>query len=327
MTKMNMSKAINHAIRNEMHRDEKVLVYGEDLGVAGGSWRVAENLQKEFGVTRVFDTPLAESAIAGMAVGLGYVGYRSVIEIEYSGFMFEAMDALAGQMARVHYRSGGAFNAPITVRVPFGSGMGVVELHNDNLEGLLAQSHGLKVVMPSSPYDAKGLMISAIRDNNPVIFFEHLSLYFNTEEDVPEEEYMIEIDKASIKKEGHDVTLITYGAMVEKVMNVSKTIADKGIKAEVIDLRSLSPIDYDTLITSIQKTKRAIIIQEAQRSAGVANIISSKLNEELFTELKSPISVIASPDTLHPFVEVEDVWVSNENMIVDKISSLFENQK
>ena len=217
MAQMTMIQAITDALRIEMRNDEKVLVFGEDVGKNGGVFRATEGLQEEFGEERVFDTPLAESGIGGLAIGLGLQGFRPVPEIQFFGFLYEVMDSVSGQMARMRYRSGGRFHSPVTIRSPFGGGVHTPEMHADSLEGLVAQQPGLKVVIPSTPYDAKGLLISAIRDNDPVIFLEHMKLYRSFRQEVPEGEYTIPIGKADIKREGSDLTIIAYGAMVQEL--------------------------------------------------------------------------------------------------------------
>ena len=224
MAQMTMVQAINNALKTELQNDENVLLFGEDVGVNGGVFRVTEGLQKEFGEDRVFDTPLAESGIGGLALGLTTQGYRPVMEIQFLGFVFEVFDSVAGQIARTRFRSGNSKQAPVTIRAPFGGGVHTPELHADNLEGILAQSPGLNVVIPSSPYDAKGLLISAIRSNDPVVYLEHMKLYRSFREEVPEEEYTIEIGKASVKQEGNDITLIAYGAMVQESLKAAEEL-------------------------------------------------------------------------------------------------------
>lgn len=208
MAQKTMIQAITDALAVELEKDENVLVFGEDVGKNGGVFRATEGLQEKFGEDRVFDTPLAESGIGGLAIGLALEGFRPVPEIQFFGFVFEVMDSVAGQMARMRYRTGGTRTAPITIRAPFGGGVHTPEMHADNLEGLMAQSPGLKVVIPSTPYDAKGLLISAIRDNDPVIFLEHMKLYRSFREEVPEGEYTVEIGKAAVRREGTDVSII-----------------------------------------------------------------------------------------------------------------------
>lgn len=316
---MTMIQAITNAMRTELKNDPNVLIFGEDVGVNGGVFRATEGLQQEFGEDRVFDTPLAESAIGGLAIGLALEGFRPVPEIQFFGFVYEVMDSLSGQMARMRYRSGGTFKAPITVRSPFGGGVKTPELHADSLEGLLAQQPGLKVVIPSTPYDAKGLLISAIRDNDPVIFLEHMKLYRSFREEVPEEEYTIPLGKAAVKREGKDLTIVTYGAMVHSSLKAADELAKEGISIEVIDLRTISPIDIDTIIESVKKTNRAIVVQEAQKQAGVAANVVAEITERAILDLEAPVLRVTAPDTVFPFSMAEDVWLPNYTDIIEKV--------
>lgn len=318
MAQMTMIQAINNAMAAELKNDENVLVFGEDVGVNGGVFRATEGLQKEFGEERVFDTPLAESGIASLGLGLTLEGYRPVVEIQFFGFLFEAMDGIAGQIARHRYRSGGSKPMPLVIRAPFGGGVHTPELHADSLEGLMAQTPGLKVVIPSNPVDAKGLLIEAIRSNDPVVFLEHMKLYRSFREDVPDEDYTVEIGKASVKKEGTDVTLIAYGAMVQESLKAAEALEEEGISAEVIDLRTVSPVDYDTLVESVEKTNRAVFVQEAQRQAGVAGSVISELTERTILSLEAPILRVAAPDTVYAFTQAEGVWLPNKDDIIER---------
>lgn len=318
MAEMTMIQAITEAMRTELKNDENVLVFGEDVGVNGGVFRATENLQKEFGVDRVFDTPLAESAIASLGFGLTLEGYRPVVEIQFFGFLFEAMDGIAGQIARARFRSGGSKEMPLVIRAPFGGGVHTPELHADSLEGLMAQTPGLKVVIPSNPVDAKGLLIEAIRSNDPVIFLEHMKLYRSFREDVPEEDYTVEIGKAKVKREGTDVTLIAYGAMVQESMKAAEALEEEGISAEVIDLRTVSPVDYETLTKSVEKTNRAVMVQEAQRQAGIAGQVISELSERVILSLEAPILRVTAPDTVYPFTSAESVWLPGKDDIIER---------
>ena len=295
---MTMVQAINNALKTELQNDENVLIFGEDVGVNGGVFRVTEGLQKEFGEDRVFDTPLAESGIGGLALGLTVEGFRPVMEIQFLGFVFEVFDEVAGQIARTRFRSGGSKTAPVTIRTPFGGGVHTPELHADNLEGILAQSPGIKVVIPSGPYDAKGLLLSSIRSNDPVVYLEHMKLYRSFREEVPEEEYTIEIGKANVKKEGYSV--------------------------EVIDLRTVQPIDIDTLVASVEKTGRAVVVQEAQRQAGVGATVAAELAERAILSLEAPIARVAAADTVYPFTQAENVWLPNKNDIIEQAKATLE---
>lgn len=321
---MTMVQAINNALKTELQNDEDVLIFGEDVGVNGGVFRVTEGLQKEFGEDRVFDTPLAESGIGGLALGLSTQGFRPVMEIQFLGFVFEVFDEVAGQIARTRFRAGGSKAAPITIRTPFGGGVHTPELHADNLEGILAQSPGLRVVIPSNPYDAKGLLISAIRSNDPVVYLEHMKLYRSFREEVPEEEYTVELDKASVKQEGNDITLIAYGAMVQESLKAAEELEKDGYSVEVIDLRSVQPIDIDTLVASVEKTGRAVVVQEAQRQAGVGATVAAELSERAILSLEAPIARVAAADTVYPFTQAENVWLPNKNDIVEQAKATLE---
>lgn len=317
MAQMTMIQAITDALRTEMRNDEKVLVFGEDVGVNGGVFRATEGLQQEFGEERVFDTPLAESGIGGLAIGLGLQGYRPVPEIQFFGFLFEVIDSIAGQMARMRFRSGGRYHSPVTIRSPFGGGVHTPEMHADSLEGLMAQTPGVKVVIPSTPYDAKGLLISSIRDNDPVIFLEHMKLYRSFREEVPEEEYTIPLGVADVKREGTDLTIIAYGAMVHESLKAAAELEKEGKSVEVIDLRTVSPLDTDTIIASVEKTGRAIVVQEAQKQAGIAANVVAEINDRAILSLEAPVLRVTAADTVYPFSQAEQVWLPNYKDIIE----------
>ncbi|MGF2615486.1 alpha-ketoacid dehydrogenase subunit beta [Rossellomorea vietnamensis] len=317
MAQMTMIQAITDAMRTELRNDENVLVFGEDVGLNGGVFRATEGLQKEFGEDRVFDTPLAESGIGGLTVGLALEGFRPVPEIQFFGFVYEVMDSISGQLARMRYRSGGTYTAPVTIRSPFGGGVHTPELHADSLEGLVAQQPGLKVVIPSTPYDAKGLLIAAIRDNDPVIFLEHMKLYRSFREEVPEEEYTIEIGKADVKREGTDLSIITYGAMVHESLKAAEELEKEGHSVEVVDLRTVSPLDIDTIIASVEKTNRAIVVQEAQKQAGIAANVVAEINDRAILSLEAPVLRVTAPDTVYPFSQAEPVWLPNFKDVIE----------
>jgi pyruvate dehydrogenase E1 component beta subunit len=317
MAQMTMIQAITDALRTELRNDPNVLIFGEDVGVNGGVFRATEGLQKEFGEDRVFDTPLAESGIGGLAVGLTLQGYRPVPEIQFFGFVYEVMDSISGQLARMRYRSGGRYNSPVTIRSPFGGGVHTPEMHADSLEGLMAQQPGLKVVIPSTPYDAKGLLISAIRDNDPVIFLEHMKLYRSFRQEVPEEEYTIPLGKAEVKREGSDLTIVTYGAMVHESLKAAEELQKEGHSVEVIDLRTVSPIDIDTILTSVEKTGRAIVVQEAQKQAGIAANVVAEINDRAILSLEAPVLRVAAPDTVFAFPQAETVWLPNYKDVIE----------
>ena len=314
---MTMIQAITDALRTELKNDENVLIFGEDVGVNGGVFRATEGLQKEFGVNRVFDTPLAESGIGGLAVGLSLTGYRPVPEIQFFGFVFEVMDSICGQLSRLRDHSGSTYNAPVTIRSPFGGGVHTPEMHSDSLEGLMAQTPGLKVVIPSTPYDAKGLLIASIRDNDPVIFLEHLKLYRSFREEVPEEAYTIELGKADVKREGTDLSIITYGLMVHESLKAAEELEKEGYSVEVVDLRTIQPLDIETIIASVEKTGRAIVVQEAQKQAGIAANVVTEITERAILSLEAPVLRVAAPDTVYSFPQAEGVWLPTYKDVIE----------
>ena len=324
MAQLTMIQAINEALRLELKRDPNVLVFGEDVGHLGGVFRATEGLQKEFGEHRVFDTPLAESGIGGLAVGLCTQGFRPVMEIQFIGFVFEVMDSICGQASRLRYRSGGRYHAPLVIRTPFGGGVRAAELHTDSLEGLFIQTPGIKVVCPSNPYDAKGLLIAAIRDNDPVFFMEHLKLYRSFRQEVPEGDYTVPIGKANVVREGQHVTVIAYGAMVHTSLRAAEELAKEGVECEVIDLRTLMPIDIETIVASIRKTNRAIVVQEAQKTAGVAAEVIAQINEKAIFHLEAPVLRVAAPDTVYAFAQIEDEWMPTPARVADGVRKVLE---
>lgn len=325
MAQWTMIQAITDAMRVELARDPNVLVFGEDVGRVGGVFRATEGLQKEFGEERVFDTPLAESGIGGLAVGLCIQGFRPVAEVQFIGFVFEVMDSICGQAARLRYRSGGRYHAPVVFRTPFGGGVKAPELHTDSLEGLFMQTPGLKVVIPSNPYDAKGLLISAIRENDPVFFMEHLKLYRGFRGEVPEGEYTVPIGKANVVREGGDVTVLAYGAMVHTALKAAEELEkSRGAKAEVIDLRSLVPLDTDTILASVNKTGRVVVVQEAQRSAGAAAEIIARINEKAILQLEAPVIRVTAPDTVFAFGQIEDKWLPDPARVLAGIHTVLD---
>ncbi|KUO94870.1 alpha-ketoacid dehydrogenase subunit beta [Ferroacidibacillus organovorans] len=317
MAQMTMIQAITSALDNELARDPSVLLFGEDVGQSGGVFRATDGLQKKYGDQRVFDTPLAESGIAGLATGLALQGFRPIAEIQFFGFVFEAMDEIAGQAARMRFRSGGRYTSPIVYRAPFGGGVKTPEMHADSLEGLLLQTPGLKVVIPSNPYDAKGLLISAIRDNDPVFFLEHMKLYRSMRAEVPEEAYTLPLGKAAVVRPGKDLTVVAYGAMVHTALKAADQWSkQKGVEAEIIDLRTISPIDIETIIESVKKTNRAVVLQEAQRTAGAAAEIVAQINEHALYHLEGPVKRITAPDTVYPYAQIEEEWLPSTERVL-----------
>lgn len=319
MSEMTYAQAVSSALDIVLKRDDKTLIFGEDVGKNGGVFRITDGLQAEYGENRVFDTPLAESGLVTMSIGLVHEGYRPIPEIQFLGFILQAMDAVVAQIARWRYRHGGEKAMPVTIRAPYGGGVHTPELHSDSLEGLIAQVPGIRVVMPYSAYDAKGLLISAVESNDPVLFLEHLKLYRSEKGDVPNEYYTVPLDKADVKREGSDITVVAYGIMVRHVLEAAERLVDEDIDVEVIDLRQVSPIDYQTITDSIEKTHRAVVVQEAQRHSGIAGKLISELNERSFMQLDAPITRVTGPDTTYPFGGAEEIWLPDAEDVYDQI--------
>lgn len=323
MAQKTMIEAITEALAIELRNDDRTLIFGEDVGLNGGVFRATQGLQAEFGEDRVFNTPLAESGIGGMAIGLALEGFRPIPEIQFLGFVFEVMDSVVAQAARTRYRLGGSRNMPITFRAPFGGGVHTPELHADNLEGLLAQSPGIKVVIPSGPYDAKGLLLSSIRDNDPVIFLEHMKLYRSFREEVPEAEYTIPLGKANVVKEGNHASIITYGAMVREAVKAAEKLEKDGISVEILDLRTVQPLDIEAIVATTEKTGRVVVVQEAQRQAGVGARVMAEITERAVLSLEAPVGFVAAPDTIFPFGQAEHDWLPNATDIEEKVREVY----
>ena len=322
MAEKTMIQAINEAMRQEMERDERVIVLGEDVGKNGGVFRATDGLLEQFGDRRVFDTPLAESGIIGTSIGLAVNGFRPIAEIQFLGFVYQAMDQLAAQAARIRFRSAGRFTCPLVVRSPYGGGVRAPELHSDALEALFAHSPGLKIVMPSNAYDAKGLLISAIRDEDPVLFLEPMKLYRALRMEVPDEPYEIPLGKARVVKEGEDVTIISWGAAVPLVAKLAVEMKSQGIDAEVIDLRCLQPLDIDTIVESVEKTGRVMIVHEAVKTNGFGAEIAALISERALFTLSAPIVRVTGYDTPYPVPSVEDDWLPNAARIFEGVQML-----
>ena len=316
--------AITEAMDLALEKDNNVLVFGEDVGKNGGVFRATDGLNAKYGNDRVFNTPLAESGIGGLAIGLVTQDFRPVMEVQFFGFVFEVMDSISGQMARNRFRFHATQDFPIVVRSPYGGGTHTPEMHADNLEGLMAQTPGLRVVMPSNPADAKGLLLSAIESNDPVIYLENLKLYRSVKGEVPEGYYTTPLDKAAIAKEGTDVTIITYGGMVPVSLKAAETLEKEGISAEVVDLRTVSPLDIETIGESVKKTGRVVVAQEAQRQAGIASNVMSEISERFILDLDAPIGRVSAPDSIYPFAMAENDWLPQPDDVIKKVKEIVE---
>ncbi|MGH7176906.1 MAG: alpha-ketoacid dehydrogenase subunit beta [Tepidisphaeraceae bacterium] len=318
MPKLNLVEAINLALRQEMEKDDRVILLGEDIGLNGGVFRVTDGLQKRFGADRVIDTPLSESGIIGSSIGLAMAGMRPVPEIQFEGFLGPAYDQLSTQAARCRTRNRAGLTVPLTVRVPVGGGIHAPELHSDSPEAIYAHTPGLKVVMPATPYDAKGLLISAIRDPDPVIFFEPKRVYRSFKEEVPEEEYTIPIGQAKVVNEGSDVTVVTWGAMLFQCLEAMDKLPES-VSVELIDLRTIYPIDTDTIAESVRKTGRAVVVHEAPKTAGLGAEISSLIQEHCFLHLEAPVQRVTGFDTVMPYYKLEMEYLPDAGRIGQSI--------
>jgi 2-oxoisovalerate dehydrogenase E1 component beta subunit len=301
MPVMNVIQAVNDALRVEMRKDPDVVVLGEDVGRFGGVFRATQGLQDEFGSDRVIDTPLAEGGIIGTAVGMALYGLKPVPEIQFADFIFPAFDQIVNEAAKYRYRSGGQYACPLVIRSPYGGGIKGGHYHSQSPEAHFIHTAGLKVVVPANPYDAKGLLISAIRDPDPVLFFEPKRVYRAAKGEVPEGEYAIPLGKAAVTREGRQVTLLAWGAMWHEADQAAREAEAEGIDCEVIDLRSLQPLDLDTLVASVKKTGRAVVVHEAPRTCGFGAELVALLQERCFLHLEAPIARVTGFDTPFPY--------------------------
>jgi len=298
-----MVQAINLALKEEMERDDRIVILGEDVGTDGGVFRVTEGLLEKFGPERVVDTPLAESALAGAAIGMAAYGLRPVAEIQFMGFIYPAIDQIFSHAARIRSRSRGRFSCPMVVRTPYGAGIKAPELHSESTEALFCHMPGIKVVVPSTPYNAKGLLISAIRDPDPVIYLESTRLYRVMKEEVPEGDYALPLGKARIAQEGKEVTVLAWGSMLHRALQSAE-----GFDAEVIDLMTLSPFDEEAVYKSVKKNGRVVIVQEAPKTCGFGAELSASIAEDAMLHLRAPVIRVTGYDTVMPLPKLEDYY-------------------
>jgi pyruvate dehydrogenase E1 component beta subunit len=298
---MTMVQALNHALRGELRRDDRVVLLGEDIGKVGGVFRVTQGLQAEFGDERVIDTPLSECGIVGTAVGMAMYGLRPVPEIQFADFIYPAFDQIVNEAAKYRYRSGGEHGVPLVIRTPIGGGIRGGHYHSQSPESLFIHTAGLKVVCPSNPYDAKGLLLAAIRDPDPVIFFEPKRVYRAARMEVPEEEYVLPLGRAKVVRTGEHVTLIAWGAMLYEALAAAEQAAAKGVESEVIDLCTLWPLDIDTVVESVKRTGRVVIVHEAPKSCGFGAELVSLVCEKAFLSLEAPPVRVTGWDTPFPY--------------------------
>ena len=317
MAKMTMVQALNLALKQEMEKDDSVILLGEDVGRDGGVFRVTDGLIDQFGENRVLDTPLAEAGIVGMSIGMAVYGLKPVCEIQFSGFSYEAFHQIENHAARMRWRSQGYFNVPMVIRTPYSAGVRALEHHSESREVYYAHTPGLKMVIPSGPRNARALLVSAIRDADPVIFYESKALYRAFREEVPEEEETIPIGKSQIVRKGSDITLISYGTMMRPTLEAASALKDKdGIEAEVIDLLTLSPLDDSLFTESVRKTGRAVIVHEAPRTYGPGAEILSKLVDRSFYYLEAPVARVTGFDVVTPLFSRENAYIPNADRIL-----------
>lgn len=322
MKVMNMVQAVTDALDIMLTEDKSVVVYGEDVGVEGGVFRVTEGLQLKHGVKRVFDSPLAESGIAGTALGMAISGMKPIIEMQFDGFSFPAMNQIISHIARFRNRTRGKFTVPMVIRIPYGGGINALEHHSESPEAYFGHTPGLKVVIPSTPYDAKGLLIAAIEDPDPVVFLEPKRIYRAIKQEVPEEKFSIPLGKARVLSPGDHITVIAYGAMIREVQKAMVKAKEKGISVELIDLRTIWPIDRDTIRQSVQKTSRVLVVTEAPQSFGPAAELISIINEEAFLYLDAPPTRLTGFDTVIPLPLGEKHYMLSPERILYEIEKI-----
>lgn len=317
MAKLNMVQAINLALHEEMEKDPAVVVMGEDVGVDGGVFRVTEGLIDKFGSERVIDSPLAESGIVGTAIGMAVSGLKPVAEIQFEGFSYMTIDQLAAHASRIRYRSRGTYHCPMVIRAPYGGGVRALEHHSEAVATFFIHIPGLKVVIPSSPYDAKGLLLSSIRDPDPVFFFEPKKLYRAFREEVPEGDYTVPLGEGKKLTEGDDVTLVSWGAMARVCQEALEKV--KGTSVELIDLRTLSPLDEKIIIDSVRKTGRCVVVHEEPRTLGLGAEIVARINEKAFLNLEAPVKRVTGYDVPVPLPKLEDYYLPDAERIANAI--------
>ena len=318
----NIIESVNLALKEEMKRDDRVIVLGEDVGVNGGVFRATVGLLEEFGDNRVIDTPLSENGIVASALGMAVNGLRPVAEIQFMGFVYYILNHIICHAARLRNRTRGRITAPLVIRVPYGAGIRAPEHHSESTEALFTQIPGIKVVVPSTPKDTKGLLTSAIRDPDTVIFLEPKRIYRAIKEDIPEEEYTIPLGKARMVKEGKDITVICWGAMVRVVETVSEEAEKENIDIEIIDLRTLSPLDKDTIITSVEKTGRALVVHEAPKTCGLGAEIVALINEKALLSLNAPVLRVTGQDIAVPLAKGEDYYIPSVDRILQGLKKI-----
>lgn len=324
MKEISYLEAIREAMLEEMRRDERVFLLGEDIGVYGGAFQATQGFFEEFGEERVMDTPISESCIVGVAIGASLMGFRPIVEMQFGDFISCAFDQIVNQAATLRYRYGGKASLPLVIRAPSGGGVHGGLYHSQNPEAWFFHRPGLKIVAPATPYDAKGLLKAAIRDDNPVIYCEHKYLYRRSKGEVPEEDYLVPLGVAEVKREGDEISLITYGAMVHRSLAAADRLSEEeGVEVEVVDLRTLLPLDKEGVLQSVKKTGKVLIVHEDTRTGGIGGEVSAILAEEAFEHLDGPILRVTYPDTHVPFSPpLEEFCLPNEEKILQALRKL-----
>ncbi|UCF97974.1 MAG: alpha-ketoacid dehydrogenase subunit beta [Spirochaetaceae bacterium] len=317
MSVLTIVAAVNQALKTEMALDPAVIVFGEDVGQEGGVFRATVGLQETYGVERCFDTPLTEGGIVGAAVGMAVAGLKPVVEIQFAGFSYPAFDQLVNHAARLRNRTRGAMEVPLVVRMPYGGGIGAPEHHSESPEALFAHIPGLKVVIPSTPHDTKGLLIAAVRDPDPVIFMEPKRIYRSVKQEVPEDAYTVEIGRAKVVKAGRDLTLVSYGAQMKEAGEAVVRLGERGVSVELIDLRTIYPFDLETVVESVRRTGRILVVHEGPQSFGAAAEIVTSVLEEAFVYLEAPPTRLSGADTVFPLPKAEHHYLITTEQIVD----------
>ncbi|MGA7282206.1 MAG: alpha-ketoacid dehydrogenase subunit beta [Acidimicrobiia bacterium] len=316
MSEVTLAQALNGALSTALESDDRVVLLGEDIGRTGGVFRITDGLQVKFGQNRVFDTPVAESGIIGAAFGMAVAGLRPVAELQFLGFSYPAYDQIINHVARIRNRSNHRFTAPMVIRVPFGGGIGAAEHHSESTEAIYAQIPGLKVVVPSTPSDARGLLLAAVEDPDPVLFLEPIRLYRSVKEEVPDIYYSTEIGTARVERSGEDLTLISWGAMIKETRSAAGLLEQEGVSVEVLDLRTLAPLDHASIVRSAEKTGRVVVIHEAPRTAGLGAEVAALIQEEAIYALHGPVRRVTGWDTVFPLKRSEGHYLPSVERIV-----------
>ncbi|HLV90031.1 MAG: alpha-ketoacid dehydrogenase subunit beta [Acidimicrobiales bacterium] len=325
MAELNIAQAINSALDTALSSDDRVLILGEDVGRAGGVFRVTDGLRNRYGAERVVDTPVAESGIIGAAFGLAVAGMRPVAEIQFLGFSYPAYDQIVNHVARIRNRTNHRHTSPMVIRMPYGGGIGAAEHHSESTEAVYVHIPGLKVVVPSTPKDARGLLLAAIEDPDPVIFLEPIRLYRAVKEHVPDIYYTVDIGPLRVEREGSDITLVSWGAMMRETRQAAGILAEAGVSVEVLDLRTLSPLDRDGIVASVEKTGRAVIVHEAPLTAGLGAEIAATIQERALYSLKTPVRRVTGWDTVFPLKRSEHHYLPSVDRIVAAAESALED--